>query len=664
MLHEYKTFKNSFKNVCTDTNTIQIIEDLCLRTNTIIKYTYYFLKLYLTHLFNSEKVFPHININFIRYIYTFVSTIKSSRECKTEIKDVINFNNKVFSKFNLPYKSRDGLTNILSYESETIVTCIENNIKENFAKRFNKYINILLGYNEEKKRINKSNSVNKKEEIKELNKKLRIIKDEILSRDNITNVENKEFIEEQRNKLFSHISNIRKGKVLYDIEVEPQKYLYSMFAIIKEYEKINENIGDDESEEEDEDEDFNICKKKIKLYNVMPMRTTLIPKYVTIDTEIIIQNFKDKLKENLDYIGNNCKCIEDLRRNFKKNNIQQRIWEVIFNMKIKYFKDRNKYKFEYLLKTDGIACSATFKIKDIYNDNVTKKKINIKESTQYIEDVLSNNRFGQLIKRPACIDPNKRDTIYCGTHKNNKLETFRYTQCQRNVETKSKKYKKIRTNLQKSEKIEIKVKKKKEKKNIKELELEKTNYTRKSVSNTKNIEYISNVEKINNIIEKHYENKIYRKLNWNSFMNREKSESKMIKNFEKKIGNNKEVVVIIGDYSCRSCHLKGTVPVISKKIIKIYKRYGYETYLIDEFNTSKLCNKCGCELEKFMKRKSKNPKHKGKEILVNGLLRCQSVTHNCQIIHNRDTNSVENMLKITYELMKKGKRPTEYTKDW
>ena len=35
---------------------------------------------------------------------------------------------------------------------------------------------------------------------------------------------------------------------------------------------------------------------------------------------------------------------------------------------------------------------------------------------------------------------------------------------------------------------------------------------------------------------------------------------------------------------------------------------------------------------------------KGKEEIVNGLLRCQSLK--CKTIHNRDKNAVKNMLKI------------------
>jgi len=40
-----------------------------------------------------------------------------------------------------------------------------------------------------------------------------------------------------------------------------------------------------------------------------------------------------------------------------------------------------------------------------------------------------------------------------------------------------------------------------------------------------------------------------------------------------------------------------------------------------------------------------------------GILRCQSVKHNCEIYHNRDKNAVQNMLKIVKSIFNTGKRP-------
>ena len=130
---------------------------------------------------------------------------------------------------------------------------------------------------------------------------------------------------------------------------------------------------------------------------------------------------------------------------------------------------------------------------------------------------------------------------------------------------------------------------------------------------------------------------------------------------------------MIGDHDTGSYNMKGVEPIISKRIRRVFKNAGYETYLINEYCTSKLCNCCHNELEKFLVRKSNKPKDimKNKNILVNGLLRHEVVNPDgeqehklkCNIYHNRDKNAVQNMLFIIDELKKSGKRPLCFTRE-
>ena len=64
-------------------------------------------------------------------------------------------------------------------------------------------------------------------------------------------------------------------------------------------------------------------------------------------------------------------------------------------------------------------------------------------------------------------------------------------------------------------------------------------------------------------------------------------------------------------------------------------------------------------LEKFHK---KVDKFTGKEKLCHGLLRCQSVKHKSEIIHNRDKNAVQNMLKIIQSIFDTGQLPAIFTR--
>jgi len=71
----------------------------------------------------------------------------------------------------------------------------------------------------------------------------------------------------------------------------------------------------------------------------------------------------------------------------------------------------------------------------------------------------------------------------------------------------------------------------------------------------------------------------------------------------------------------------------NKRFRRLFKNESYETYLVNEFRTSKISNCCGTELEKFMYRPSKKPKRDKAVELCHGLLRCQSIKHKCEIIH-------------------------------
>ena len=99
---------------------------------------------------------------------------------------------------------------------------------------------------------------------------------------------------------------------------------------------------------------------------------------------------------------------------------------------------------------------------------------------------------------------------------------------------------------------------------------------------------------------------------------------------------------------------------------KMFRRQGYKVYLINEFRTSKRCHWCNEGItEKFMKiKKEKN--EETKEILINGLLRCQN--NDClegryKRIFNRDLNGAINILEIATKIIKGIKRPQKFCRD-
>ena len=140
----YKTLKIPFKHIIKDDNIKITIDDMVTRTTKIIKHIYYFIKLYTIHSFENNYNDISFDKDKIRYISTLVSYIKSDIKVKYEFKDVKKFHDDIFNNLNIQKISRDGLTNVIAYETDIIITCIDNNIKNNFRRHFNRYINTIL----------------------------------------------------------------------------------------------------------------------------------------------------------------------------------------------------------------------------------------------------------------------------------------------------------------------------------------------------------------------------------------------------------------------------------------------------------------------------------------------------------------------------------------
>jgi hypothetical protein len=157
----------------------------------------------------------------------------------------------------------------------------------------------------------------------------------------------------------------------------------------------------------------------------------------------------------------------------------------------------------------------------------------------------------------------------------------------------------------------------------------------------------------------------------------------MIKNFKKKFGSESEVLVILGDFDKKE-NMRGKEPVINRKIKKLFVKAKFEVYKINEFRTSKLCNRCvkrkyeydqnkgsvnnsnssGItqneigEMENLKKYKKRKKSDKIENLVsVWGLVGCKNPE--CKLIANRDVNACENMMTIVKYIIKNGKRPPE-----
>jgi hypothetical protein len=145
-------------------------------------------------------------------------------------------------------------------------------------------------------------------------------------------------LEEEKDQPFQewkciHLQNILpdniKKSIHYDVKVRPFSYLKGMLymnSVLEEQER--------------------------KLFQPIPLRTDIIPKYITFDTACLVSLFCPDTNKD----GKKSKKGE-LLKNIKEN--QRDIWSSFVDLNNKIFRNKH-YQFSYQLQTDGVGCSLLF----------------------------------------------------------------------------------------------------------------------------------------------------------------------------------------------------------------------------------------------------------------------------------------------------------------
>ena len=592
------------------------IANAVIQCNKIVIQSLIFMKLYLLDYYDINKSLPLINDKFINSCMKIICCEKASgRPPNKETKEL---KDKLISFYNSTYKpliqeemlEYTHLNTVLDYLTVDILTMYENNIKLHYIEYIERYINVVWKKKFIISKIRKMNLTKKEKDIRinNLCNQLRRIKNDIINIDN-SNFTSKSFyhswIIQQKKFILPTKISYKKDSIYYDLQCVPFDYFHCMIYMMKQVENENQTI-----------------------LNVFPLRNEIIPKHIRLDTTTLVHLLMTKKQ------GLKGKYLTE--GNLKKN--EDKIWKFFFRTERDCFRKKD-YSFHHMIETDGVSCSILLLRKDLIGKKLPMMKKGISQE-QYIDELEDYSNL--QTKKIVAIDPGKCDLIYCVDGDTKEANHFRYSQDQRRKETKKKKYSKIIL-LLKEEKINEKT--------IIEYETELSLQNRKTVNIEKFKEYIKKKSKLNNTLFNFYEKYIFRKLKLNSYTNTKKSEQKMISNFKNIFGNEKELIVCFGDFEQKK-QMKYKEPTIGKGIRNIFKKNGFETYLVDEFRTSCRCSKCGGECIKTVIGKNPKPYRTG-NILINGLLRCKN---ECGY-WNRDVNGSTNIYKIVYNIINGKKRP-------
>jgi len=616
----FKGIKISLKSVLKhpDVN-LPKITNAVIKCNKIVIQTLMFMKLFLLHYYDNNNKLPIINDEFINSCMKILCNEKSSgRPPKQEIKELKEKLTAFYKTDFQPLIQNENLdythmNTILDYLTIDILTMYENNIKFHYVEYVERYVNVVWKKNFIVSKIRKLNITQKEKEqrVSNLCSQLRKIKTDLLNvTEGSTNYKSNSmyhtWINQQKQFITPNKPTYKKNNIVYDLMCSPMDYFPCMIKMMKQVEKEEQTI-----------------------YNVFPMRSEVIPKHIRLDTTTLVHLLMTKKQGNKsDYLT---------KGNLKRK--EDKIWEFFFRTERKMF-HKKYYEFHHMIETDGVSCSLLLLRKDLIGKKLPMMKKGLSRET-YIDELTDYTKLQN--KKIVAIDPGKCDLIYCVDDDNKEANKFRYSQDQRRKETKKKKYSKIQLELKK-EKINSKT--------IIEWETELSKLNRKSLNIQKFKEYIQKKSEINNVLYKFYETYIFRKLRLQSYRNTKKSEQKMINQFKKIFGNEKDVVVCFGDYEQKK-QMKFKEATKGKGMRTLFRKAGFQIYLVDEFRTSCMCSKCEIGIcKKTMVRENPKPYRTG-SIIVHGLICCRN---GCGY-WNRDVNGATNIYKIAYNAINNKERP-------
>ncbi|KAJ3384669.1 hypothetical protein HDU92_003475, partial [Lobulomyces angularis] len=163
----------------------------------------------------------------------------------------------------------------------------------------------------------------------------------------------------------------------------------------------------------------------LKAFNAIPLSTSTIPRYIIIDTTILLQQILG--------ITQSVPINEATKPGY---------WSQVFNLSKKAFRRKrglnNELSFTGMIRTDLVGVSVNIGPPPTKGRR-GKKRIRLYGPSS--EVYLDENSCGLVKENYVVIDQNKRDLLYCLGSNNLKL---RYTQLQREKESKKRRYHKFR----------------------------------------------------------------------------------------------------------------------------------------------------------------------------------------------------------------------------
>jgi hypothetical protein len=660
-----RTTKCAFNDIVKDKNTSIILFDAVTRTHKIVIHTYQFIRLWILHKYHNNQEIPIITEDTIKM--TFKVLVTDSCGPKPQNDNLILFNelndfyHDKYSKVSNNFRIKGtGLSQILSAMATDMITNINNNIQINFISYIKRFVN--SSFRKVNNELIESAPHGTKVKLrKELNKDLFDIKEDLLNNTLESNEKYHNWIKQHRNNI---LPTDFIDSYSFDVKNFQSKYIQYMIYMCLELEKL-----------------------EVKSFQFFPMRTNIIPKNIPIDTKSIIELLINK--DHHDKLNVTCK--QDLLDDIM--GYKNKLWSLFFNLDNPIFSQKS-YSFDYRILTDCFSVSIQL-IHNSFIESEIKKKMNMKnkknqnkeackdmsnedeilfrkklEETKKQLEVKKNLEFKQKIdklkKNFKTLSDEEQQKIHnkkyiefpyieeLNKEQIDKLENSNWIVVDPGKKNllfmKNKLGKKLRysniTHLTKTKRLKYhnKLKKYKDINKVTEIENKLSLYNSKTCDYNKFLNYVKNKNIVNYKLFNKYEDEIYRKHKWFSYINRKRAETDLIKLIKRTYGKvnghkipSKDIILCYGDWSCGK-QMRGRISTPNLGLKRKLAEY-FTVYNLDEFRTSILNHKT--------ENKSGNlhlSDKTGKIRKLHSVLTCQGKT-SLECV-NRDDNSVNNMIKI------------------
>lgn len=629
---DYKSIKVPLYPYIKDQEVYNKLLSLIFTVKQIKVTLYLFIRLYIVFKYNEiankfleegNPNYPIKNLPIVNeeFVFCCIHTLTTKDKRGPPIKNVdklkllielAKFYRDHFLKL-VPNHTKLSVTNcsqLMSYICTEVVTNYNNVIEVYFFECFFRFVN---AYNRSLFKENIDNCKTKSE-LKKINKYInsiaRIVKTGLLT-ETYNEIQNvipnilmlKDFI-------LPKLSENKTHK--FGIQENPQKYLPYMINM----NVILETLGK-------------------KPFQVLPLSKSLIPDHIKIDTKMLVDLFVDdgKKKEYLDNI----------------EKYQPKIWSRYFKINSRVFKRRKNFVFDYMINTDGKSVTLSFfreGAKKYKGGNSYKHK---SKDLPYIDE-LSINQLNKIRKSTMVYDdPGKKNIHFM---MNNQRRRLRYSSKRRTKELQTIEHRAKIEEFKNEPIVTIGDKQK----TIKEIESELNKLSSKTYDYENFGEYVK--EKMRQMYQLcvPYQSEIFRSWRYRSYINKQRSESKLVNEIIKTFGeNDKPIYIFIGNWS-QTKQMRNFISTPGKGLIKKISKLSngrIKFIQIDEFRTSCLDYKTGELME------NKTVQLEGKSIKLHSVLTRKEETKSMECIQ-RDYNSVMNYRTIVQYYMKYNSRPLAF----